>query len=56
MSTIVFIPVLGYADDAIIGTAVLRSVVRHAGIDAVRAHWAWHRRAADGEHVPGRDG
>ena len=34
-----FIPVLGYADDAIIVTAVLRAVVRHAGIDAVRAHW-----------------
>jgi uncharacterized membrane protein YkvA (DUF1232 family) len=34
-----FVPVLGYADDAIIVTAVLRSVVRHAGLDAVRAHW-----------------
>ncbi len=34
-----FIPVLGYADDAIIVAAVLRSVVRRAGIDAVRAHW-----------------
>ncbi|MFN3003904.1 YkvA family protein [Mycolicibacterium wolinskyi] len=34
-----FIPVLGYADDAIIVTWVLRSVVRHAGVDAVRAHW-----------------
>lgn len=34
-----FIPVLGYADDAIIVTAVLRAVVRRAGLDAVRAHW-----------------
>ena len=34
-----FIPVLGYADDAIIVAAVLRSVVRRAGIDSVRAHW-----------------
>ncbi|WP_410790014.1 YkvA family protein [Kribbella sp. C-35] len=34
-----FIPVLGYADDAIIVTVVLRGVVRHAGIEAVRAHW-----------------
>jgi len=34
-----FVPVLGYADDAIIVTAVLRSVVRRAGIDAVRVHW-----------------
>jgi uncharacterized membrane protein YkvA (DUF1232 family) len=34
-----FIPVLGYADDAIIVTAVLRNVARRAGFDAVRAHW-----------------
>ncbi|MDT0440820.1 hypothetical protein RM877_39950, partial [Streptomyces sp. DSM 41981] len=30
---------LGYADDAIIVTVVLRSVVHHAGLDTVRAHW-----------------
>ncbi|GAA3734738.1 DUF1232 domain-containing protein [Plantactinospora mayteni] len=34
-----FIPVIGYADDAIIVAAVLRSVVRRAGIGAVRRHW-----------------
>lgn len=34
-----FIPVLGYADHAIIVTAVPRGVVRCAGLDAVRAHW-----------------
>jgi uncharacterized membrane protein YkvA (DUF1232 family) len=34
-----FIPVLGYADDAIIVTAVLRSAVRRAGLDAVRRNW-----------------
>jgi uncharacterized membrane protein YkvA (DUF1232 family) len=34
-----FIPVLGYADDAIITIAVLRSVIRAAGVDAVRGHW-----------------
>jgi uncharacterized membrane protein YkvA (DUF1232 family) len=34
-----FIPVLGYADDAIIVAAVLRWVVRRAGIDAVRQQW-----------------
>jgi uncharacterized membrane protein YkvA (DUF1232 family) len=34
-----FIPVLGLAEDAIIATAVLRSVVRRAGLEAVRAHW-----------------
>lgn len=34
-----FIPVVGYADDAIIVTAVLRSVVRHAGVEAIRRHW-----------------
>ncbi|MFJ2032899.1 YkvA family protein [Streptosporangium sp. NPDC087985] len=34
-----FIPVLGYVDDAIIVTAALRSVVRRAGLHAVRQHW-----------------
>ena len=34
-----FIPVLGYADDAIIVSLVLRSTVRRAGRAAVRAHW-----------------
>ncbi|MHC6175234.1 YkvA family protein [Glutamicibacter sp. X7] len=34
-----FLPVIGYADDAIIVVLVLRQVVRRAGIDAVRAHW-----------------
>jgi uncharacterized membrane protein YkvA (DUF1232 family) len=34
-----FIPVLGYADDAILVALVLRSVVRRAGPDALRRHW-----------------
>ncbi|HEU5418550.1 MAG TPA: DUF1232 domain-containing protein [Streptosporangiaceae bacterium] len=34
-----FIPVLGYADDAIIVAAVLRWVVRRAGVDAIRRQW-----------------
>ncbi|GAA4532082.1 MULTISPECIES: YkvA family protein [Nonomuraea] len=34
-----FIPVLGYADDVIVVTMVLRSVVRRAGLEAVRRHW-----------------
>jgi uncharacterized membrane protein YkvA (DUF1232 family) len=34
-----FVPVLGYADDAIIVTLVLRSVVRQAGAPVVRRHW-----------------
>jgi len=34
-----FIPVVGYADDAIIVCAVLRSVVRRAGPEVVRRHW-----------------
>ena len=34
-----FIPVIGYADDAILVTWVLRSVVRRAGLEVVRAHW-----------------
>lgn len=34
-----FIPVVGYADDAIIVAAVLRSVVRRAGVRAIQHHW-----------------
>jgi uncharacterized membrane protein YkvA (DUF1232 family) len=34
-----FIPVVGYADDAIIVAVVLRWVVRRAGLGAVRRHW-----------------
>ena len=34
-----FIPVLGHADDAIIAIAVLRSVIRRASPEVVRAHW-----------------
>jgi uncharacterized membrane protein YkvA (DUF1232 family) len=33
------VPVLGYADDAVVVALVLRSVVRRAGPDAVRRHW-----------------
>ena len=34
-----FIPVLGYADDAIIVVFVLRSVVRKVGLEPLRGHW-----------------
>jgi uncharacterized membrane protein YkvA (DUF1232 family) len=34
-----FIPVIGYADDAIIVCWVLRSVFRRAGAEAVRRNW-----------------
>jgi uncharacterized membrane protein YkvA (DUF1232 family) len=34
-----FVPVLGYADDAIIVVAVLRSVVRRVGLEPLRNHW-----------------
>ncbi len=34
-----FVPVLGYADDAIIVAAVLRSVVRRAGPEPLARHW-----------------
>ena len=34
-----FVPVLGYADDAIIVSLVLRSVVRHTDAPVIRRHW-----------------
>lgn len=34
-----FIPVLGYADDAVVTALVLRSVVRRAGSEALSRHW-----------------
>jgi uncharacterized membrane protein YkvA (DUF1232 family) len=34
-----FIPVLGYADDAVIVAMALRSVTRRAGGDALDRHW-----------------
>jgi uncharacterized membrane protein YkvA (DUF1232 family) len=34
-----FVPVIGYADDAIIVVLVLRSVCRRAGAEAVQHHW-----------------
>jgi uncharacterized membrane protein YkvA (DUF1232 family) len=34
-----FVPVLGYADDAVIVALALRFVARHAGPDVVRANW-----------------
>ena len=33
------VPVIGYADDAVVVALVLRSVVRRVGVDAVRRHW-----------------
>lgn len=34
-----FVPVLGYADDAVLVVWTLRSVTRRAGHDAVARHW-----------------
>ena len=34
-----FIPVLGYADDAVVVALVLRSVIRRAGREAINRHW-----------------
>ena len=34
-----FVPVIGFADDAIILSLTLRSVIKRAGVDAVVSHW-----------------
>jgi uncharacterized membrane protein YkvA (DUF1232 family) len=33
------LPVIGFADDAIVVAIVLRFAIRHAGMDAVERHW-----------------
>jgi uncharacterized membrane protein YkvA (DUF1232 family) len=39
-----FIPVIGYADDAVVVALVLRSVVRRAGPEALAQHWPGTRQ------------
>lgn len=34
-----FVPVIGYADDAIVTSLVLRHLIRHAGRDKLAEHW-----------------
>ncbi|MDQ3501147.1 MAG: YkvA family protein [Acidimicrobiia bacterium] len=34
-----FLPVVGYADDAILVSVVLRRLIRHSGSDKLRQHW-----------------
>jgi uncharacterized membrane protein YkvA (DUF1232 family) len=34
-----FVPVIGYADDAIVVAIALRSVIRHAGYEPISRHW-----------------
>ncbi|MGA8846704.1 MAG: DUF1232 domain-containing protein [Nocardioides sp.] len=34
-----FLPVIGYADDAVVIALVLRSVARVAGVEALEQHW-----------------
>jgi uncharacterized membrane protein YkvA (DUF1232 family) len=34
-----FVPVLGYADDAVVVALALRSVVRRAGSEPLQRHW-----------------
>lgn len=46
-----FIPVLGYADDAIAIALVLRTVIRQSGTDALDRHWPG---TPDGLGVVGR--
>lgn len=34
-----FLPVIGYADDAIVVAIALRFAIRHAGMPAIERHW-----------------
>jgi uncharacterized membrane protein YkvA (DUF1232 family) len=42
-----FVPVLGYADDAVVVALALRSVVRRAGTDALTRHWPGDQAGLD---------
>lgn len=42
-----FIPVLGYADDALVVVIALRYATRRAGAAAVRRHWRGRTRACE---------
>jgi uncharacterized membrane protein YkvA (DUF1232 family) len=42
-----FVPIVGYADDAVIVALVLRSVVRRAGEDALRRQWPGSAQGLD---------
>jgi uncharacterized membrane protein YkvA (DUF1232 family) len=42
-----FIPVIGYADDAVIVALVLRSVLKRAGPEALERHWPGSRPGLD---------
>jgi uncharacterized membrane protein YkvA (DUF1232 family) len=42
-----FIPVVGYADDAVIVALALRSVVRVAGVEALERHWPGNPQGLD---------
>ena len=41
------VPVLGYADDAVVVALALRSVVRSAGADALARHWPGDQAGLD---------
>lgn len=34
-----FVPIIGYADDAVLVALVLRSAARRSGVDTLRRHW-----------------
>ena len=42
-----FVPVLGYADDAVVVALALRSVVRRAGAEALARHWPGDQAGLD---------
>ncbi len=42
-----FVPVLGYADDAVVVALALRSVVRRAGPEALARHWPGNQAGLD---------
>ncbi len=46
-----FVPILGYADDAIVTVVALRFAIRRAGPDALTRHWPGSRHGLSAVHL-----
>lgn len=45
---VLWIALIGFADDAVIVAIVLRCAIRHAGLEAIERHWPGTLEGLDG--------